>query len=809
MSSELDEALKKLRDDANRFKWSPKRLQQQEEALRQRFGGGSGGRSAAVAQSVPARPGGGGSSSRGAPTGGGDPRPALDSDYVMAPYRFVDIEQRVVLPPTEVAGRLASKAGAIEAGLFDTPLTHGLAGRLDLEWEAETPLLVGQDNAGVDEPLRIGADYWIPGSSLRGMIRSAAEICGFARLTQVNRHHIYPLRDFNHPIYSDKDGTYGGSAVSRPDKVQAGWLFKVGENADGSANYAIQRSTLRYIDIDMLINSNSLNVRIGREAWLLTKLVQKYSAAGMTTGTGRDAIPDFTRKTFRFRDIGQDKERRDKVVLDERGSEGVLVFSDAVPRGQEQSKPGRKQQPKQVEYAFLSKPDRKEAKFALNPIAFERFQLVHTAPGRNEREPVGTWKLLKAVLDDNKPIPIFYVGEIEKTDHHSFAFGLTRMFKIPHKYGVADKLAKLPNHALRRTEGDWYQPDMVEALFGYVHEGRDYLEKATEDSSPSDALKSRVAFSGARIAAAGTGLSDPIDTVMSAARASFAPFYLKGEIKDWSDEAAELAGRKRYLPRATGTDTAAALDAIRARLKRQVEASNNNEKTQTKLKLLHGLRNRQPAPLRMTSRIDLHNLAPEELGLLLFVLTHGGDADKRYRHMLGRAKPFGAGQLRLVSIGLSIDWCSASVAEQFRNEPTEAERPGPQREGWLTKGSAWSMAPFLAAFCRHALPEHTKAGAELQAFRDLPPIAEFLATSDPAIGALLTGPDGPSRHTVKIPPPCKDNYLRLRYQIPDGTEGDLKNQNPYQELRRATMPRKERDRPTDQPARLLPGREEG
>ena len=49
--------------------------------------------------------------------------------------------------------------------------------------------------------------------------------------------------------------------------------------------------------------------------------------------------------------------------------------------------------------------------------------------------------------------------------------------------------------------------------------------------------------------------------------------------------------------------------------------------------------------MRFSSRIRLHNVTAEEIGLVLYALGHGGDPKKPYRHQIGRAKPYGAGEV--------------------------------------------------------------------------------------------------------------------------------------------------------------------
>ncbi|MGH6847850.1 MAG: hypothetical protein ACREC0_10545 [Methylocella sp.] len=357
--------------------------------------------------------------------------------------------------------------------------------------------------------------------------------------------------------------------------------------------------------------------------------------------------------------------------------EGVLVFANATPRRRIRDPATTKK----VEFVFKTTPgarlgDAKE----LSEEAFRRFSLVHTKLGRNKRDPEGCWRILEPMVRAGEAIPVFYAGDLNNTEAKNFAFGLTRLFKIPHRFSVGDVIERQGAHRLMREGANRFEPDFIEALFGFVHEARDL---GHHESQVSDALKGRVAFSGAYIKTAEGQKpieTEVIDTVMMTPRASFAPFYLKGDIardnfKDWSDGDARIAGRKRYLPRFATEESAGALAIIRERLAQQIKAlpqeAQGNKDVRTQLRFL---RDEGDHELCFTSHIKLHSVAPEEIGLLLFVLTHGGDPSKPYRHLIGRAKPFGAGQLRVVSARLALE---ANLPERARlPEPEANETPG-------------------------------------------------------------------------------------------------------------------------------------
>lgn len=649
----------------------------------------------------------------------------------IAPYRFIEIADAVAKPPQAVADACDT--------LHSEPLKEGYCGEIRVAFEAETPLLIGKGEDIIKDglpraavvPLSAnGEDWWIPGASLRGMIRAAAEIVGYARLDQTNRNHVFSLRDFEHPYYNNPDPTKG-PPIGKPGAIKAGWLWKEKklENGEEKETYFIEPSDLALIDIRDL--PPLMSGRIDSvEYWTSLDLASKYHELGMKAG----GVVDFC-KTAKFRLTGPDKQRNQRVKPDSSGHEGAYVVANKAPA----NAPPEKR--KKVEYVFLTKPgQRHNDRAVVTQEAFEKFELVHTSPGVREREPAGSWKTLKRVVDARKPIPVFYTGDLNRQDDPDFAFGLTRLFKIPHRNSVGEMVDRMSAHQPDENE---FSPDMVSALFGWVDEGDDARNR---DAS---ALKSRIAFSGATIRNSDAELApgDYIETVMGAPRASFAPYSLVGAVKDWSANVTtdtRIAGRKRYGPRGA----MAGLDNIRAALRKQIDRLSGeaakNVKTHSLLKFLVG---KGGLPIRFESRIALHNVTAEEIGLVLFALTHNGDG--RCRHMLGRAKPFGAGQLRVTRADLRL---SANGPE------------GNARLGVAPSATAADHLPFLQAFIDHMRrPENyrgTEAGAQTK-FPNTAAIRQFLTFANPAqVGMML-----PSLKGAQYPELKDHNVIRKPFKL--------------------------------------------
>lgn len=670
---------------------------------------------------------------RGRPVRPGRPRED-HSALATAPYRFVTVPS-IVVPAEKDATRPVHEVKR-----------DGFCAEITVTWEAETPLLIGTEGGGnlvVPMTLDGAADYVIPGATLRGAIRAAAEIVAFGRLTQVNESHAFGLRDFDHAAYGE-----GAFPVGRVGDVKAAWLRRTGKDDDGEPAYAIAPCDWWAIEADRLVGSRLLDGSFADgKAFTRLSLREKYEAAGYARrGKERNSfVLDFTPRTFR---LVEEINGKPAVAPADGGSiRGVLVFSGRSPSG------------KRLEYVMTPPPD--DIGIPLDSRVARMFERMHGTMVKDTFRPDGSLADLMPTLESGQPIPVFFVGDPHAQDPRRFAVGLTRLFKVPHTSTVGDivgiRLPKLGDTGI--------EPDLVENLFGYVYEPDQFAatKGKTDGEVPPGRLarKGRVAFSFARLENPGdVTLSDPVETVMMGARASFAPFYLRGKTKDYSDAMARIAGRKRYLPRFPRGDDGGseknATEEVKRLLRRQVEVLRANgaqisDKVTTRLRFLQAKPGRT---MRFESRIRLFNVTAVELGAVLWALTFGGEPEK-YRHMIGRAKPFGAGQVRVAKARLDVE---ANVGASAMIAPAGGAGPS-------DSGSDADHRPFLKAF------ESCMTG-HVPSWRGTSTVTEFLKASDPERGAALAAKG-------------KLGYLPLRVDVRGRAE------NPYKLLRDMTKPRKD------------------
>lgn len=695
---------------------------------------------AASTSSAPAARGGGGPRPAGAPSKRRPAENTLPLDALSQPYRFIELPDKVVGPEPGLADHP-----------IDMPLSEGYCGTIRVEWIADSPLLIGgaatgkSQSDGTVEPLKINGQYVLPGATLRGLVRSVTEIVAYAKMTQGNWHYRFGLRDFVHPYFVEDSG------VSKIDQVKGGFLHIRSATDDDPKEAVVELNNKNHVyelrgNLDWghvripslskievpqnLLQETAKNNKIGYPDWTGklpfddAKGKGKYTYLKMGSG---DNI-DFSRQQG-FR-LVSDEHGRKVYDADPQGSKkGVMVVSGKLPGG------GNKI------YEYFITPNPSAPVYILHKDVALLFERLHCRPGKGDKlEPDGNWKPLRKLAFKETGIPVFYVGNpgLEHPDRNFF-FGLTRLFKVPHRRSVGDVLfTEQPAH--RPKIGETYENvDFVENLFGYVVEPRDWLQEEVDKSVAPAAVakKGRVSFGFAPLLAdRKPKLSSVVDVIQMAPRASYAPFYLRGQVKDYSGPKAKIAGRKAYFPQFTKPDPDEAIRRFKAfgeKQRQDVIASSPSGKppgadTLSQLRFLVPDGNR---PLVFAGDIRVDNVTAAEIGALLYAITHAGDREKRFRHMMGRGKPFGAGQMKIGRVQLSLEANGQDGEKRLKPAAGDELYDGETGTGFVEAGGL-SLDPFLTAF-EDYMREQVGPTYPLQSA----PLLEWLGMSDPNEGAQL------------------------------------------------------------------------
>ena len=133
------------------------------------------------------------------------------TDFIKAPFNFVPVSDKVFLP--EWADRISQ----------DVPFSDALSGTIHLRITAETPMFIrnGSDRKDSSFSHMTGVSgkpcYFIPGSSIKGEVRSILEIMSFSKM-RVDESASFAIRE----ISNSRNKQY---EIQRDSKsVHCGWL---------------------------------------------------------------------------------------------------------------------------------------------------------------------------------------------------------------------------------------------------------------------------------------------------------------------------------------------------------------------------------------------------------------------------------------------------------------------------------------------------------------------------------------------------------------------------------------------------------
>ena len=135
---------------------------------------------------------------------------------ITAPYRFVRTHNKIFYPSW------GQKQGKDIS--FDMPYMDSQSGQINITITAKSPIFVGngtdkkKDGDKTDKPQEFfnhNGTYYIPGSSIKGMIRTIATILSFSKMSLDDK--TLSCRDINNPAYKKK--------AMKQNQTFIGWLY--------------------------------------------------------------------------------------------------------------------------------------------------------------------------------------------------------------------------------------------------------------------------------------------------------------------------------------------------------------------------------------------------------------------------------------------------------------------------------------------------------------------------------------------------------------------------------------------------------
>lgn len=329
---------------------------------------------------------------------------------INAPYNFVPLNDEIFYPSWH------------KDVSHDIPFSDGESALVDISIEAKSPIFIknhtDDENKKVHEFCHhINADgakeYYIPGSSIKGVVRSVLEILSFSKIRVDEEKLSQPLSVRDMANRKELVGTATGAGV----------LFL---NQDGTA-YIADYGAPRTIDAKEIKKAYK-NYSLKSDALSKYKAIRPHSKI-MVKGYIKDVIKNGKK-------IGTKRDSK----YSENGEAGMLLFSTHMGR-------------KHHEFILL-KSDIKNAKREISATTLKKFKNVYFADGDSDTHKLGAfWKK----QDRIEGIPVFYV---EKNGQIS-DIGLTQLFKLSYNKTLLEA---------SKQKSDATKLDLAQTIFGTTQE---------------------------------------------------------------------------------------------------------------------------------------------------------------------------------------------------------------------------------------------------------------------------------------------------------------------------------------------------
>lgn len=574
---------------------------------------------------------------------GRDDRNDIPDVEIKAPYNFVPLPDKVVIPEW---GPLISQ---------DMPFSDGISGTISLKLTAESPIFVRNGYSREDAEAKnmdyssfcnMDGKYFLPGTTVKGAIRSILEILSFGKMRLDQTARFAQREWYNTKLYKIKT-----PEIQR--NLRCGWLKF---NNDGSCTitdcgiaYRISHPNIeRYLsgiaeegkDSRIFTSKFSDNVnfklnkrqRIGgqkdtdydpKSAVYKYKLIEYLCGLKVSrklSGILNDLMFSIIKDRKVFYDPTAKNIVRGSIVLTGQSSYRGSYYNEKKGKTIYKGKFFEFVFPKQLEGATTYTITRKE---------FNQYSFIYAdSPD---------WKYLM----ENKPygdngVPVFFRLEEGKLKD----WGLAYLYKLPYE--------KTPYETLGYMDKVVNGMDMAECIFGKVF--------------GSSALKGRVQFS-TFMSYNAEPYDKPIELTLGSPKASYYPAYIDqeevgqdGVLKQDSDgnypayrtyNDGKIRGWKRYVRRKEIWG-----EHVIDNDKSDGRPPKDNKFTPAKMIPLKKT-NKEGTNLEFNGKIRFHNLRPIELGALLSAITfHGNQRD--CRHLIGQGKPYGYGKVKATVTGFSI-----------------------------------------------------------------------------------------------------------------------------------------------------------
>ncbi len=498
----------------------------------------------------------------------------------------------------------------------DIPFSDGESGEIEIKITAETPVFIRNGHSKDNESNEFShyvidgeKKYFIPATSLKGMLRNVLEIISNSKLSLLNdhRHSIRQIMK-TQSVVMDEGYELANDAIKR--QIKAGYLKMEGDKyyiypcgvplkirfTDIDERYKKDFSSL-FGKKDLANIKENFNNRTAKYKYELLEgcnLEAKFEMHPLDDNEKQKSwVSKFQPlKYVRFSDENNSDTFDGTIVLVGQASN----YDVSTARKGEYVFRGRK--------SVVTSNFNRRIEVSIDKV--EDFKFINR-DGKGDSNELKDWAYWKNKIKDG--IPVFYREKKSNQKKEIIDFGLSFTYKQPAQYRVKDLL---PNYPLEQ--------DLAEIIFGSI-------EKDSE-------LKGRIFFGHAKCITDNPKKEDDVIVSLGSPKSSYTPFYLKqfgnsGKTIEYYtyNTGGELRGFKRYPIK----------DNIYNHLGESIAMQTTIIPLSPKTKFIE--------------KIRYFNLRPIELGALLSAITLNNSENTF--HNLGYAKPLGYGKIKISDININ------------------------------------------------------------------------------------------------------------------------------------------------------------
>jgi len=516
---------------------------------------------------------------------------------ITAPYNFVPLNKEVFYPSWS------------EEVSHDIPFEDGESGEIDITITAKSPIFI-RDHANPEQFCQHDGKYYIPSTSVKGMVRNVLEIMSFSKMRdEIFDDNTYAVRDLskadNFYMTEMKKPTFGGWLK----KVEGHYIIEdcgeVGRIRHEEIDKALKVEFAKYFKINTF---DATDQEQKTAEYKYKKIGEEFKTIALSELFKSKTNAKYDNRVF----YNYDKNGKNKATL--------VLTGQPTPRKDS----GKMGDGKGYEFLFFAP----KTELSVSKEAMENFNFAYFDKRTTEPKESPDWTYWKEKLENGKKVPVFFQKNGIQVKH----FGLSYLYKLPYTHSVKDGIPK--------AHFESEDLDLAQTMFGYIGKNN------------KEALKGRVQFSHFKAISNITPLASRKE-ILGTPRASYYPIYVKqtdGKLfTTFMDGFFEIAGRKRYPIHNSNQTT------------RTTDTGNENVGT-TFTPLQDGV--------VFKGKLRYHNLKRREIGALLSALTFHNTPNTF--HNIGMAKSLGYGKVELKISGLNdvdsyLKEFELTIGEQIQN----------------------------------------------------------------------------------------------------------------------------------------------